>query len=491
MVRSTLMYFPFLSFSVPVVTRCVIYHCRSDTCDGNWCTRCKDGYYLDKTLSATRHYCHGCPAPCSSCDGSEDCSGCNTGRYGYRCQSYCSGVCKDNICDKDSGYCINGCTDGTCSQCPLRCSQCSSSSLCSSCKNANYWGLKCQYTCSNCASCNKINGCSSCNTGYYPQYNPYIGGIECRQCPNLCTSCTSNTNCSSCTRSTNWGTSCQHTCYNCATCSQSDGCSRCNTGYYRHYDSSLGGGVCKKCPDTCLSCSGDNNCQSCKSGYWGTACEIRCPNNCRECTSNLYCSSCKIGHWGSYCQNSCAGCKSSVCDKLYGCSQGCINGYYPQRQNNENHCKKCMDACQTCLNSSTCSSCLPGYYSNTNSSCIACPSNCLDETICDKRNGSYMCDSQCSENCKTSTGRSCNETYGYCLNGCQVGWFGNQCNEACSKNCKEKICDRNNGSCTSGCIEGYAGSVCMTSRNIPNDGYYCLLLVCYVSTSNILLKQKI
>ena len=83
-----------------------------------------------------------------------------------------------------------------------------------------------------------------------------------------------------------------------------------------------------------------------------------------------------------------------------------------------------------------------------------------------------MCDKHCSENCNTTAGRSCNETNGYCLKGCNVGWFGSHCNDACSKNCKEKICDRNNGSCISGCIDGYTGSKCITGRVIFDSTKY-------------------
>ena len=95
--------FTFTKFSVSVGTGCILVNCRPDTCDGNWCTRCKDGYYLDTTRVAVdgRHYCSICPASCSSCDGYDDCSGCNAGRYGNLCLFSCSG-CKDNICDKDS-----------------------------------------------------------------------------------------------------------------------------------------------------------------------------------------------------------------------------------------------------------------------------------------------------------------------------------------------------------------------------------------------------
>ena len=108
-----LLVFTFTSFSVSVGTGCILVNCRPDTCDGHWCTRCKDGYYLDTTKVAVdgRHYCNKCPESCSSCDGYDDCSGCNAGRYGNLCQSSCFG-CKDDICDKDSGSCINGCTDG-------------------------------------------------------------------------------------------------------------------------------------------------------------------------------------------------------------------------------------------------------------------------------------------------------------------------------------------------------------------------------------------
>ena len=76
-----------------------------------------------------------------------------------------------------------------------------------------------------------------------------------------------------------------------------------------------------------------------------------------------------------------------------------------------------------------------------------------------------MCDKQCSIYCNTIEGRSCNETDGFCLNGCHVGWFGSQCNEACNKNCKEKICDIKIGYCTSGCIDGYTGPTCMQGRD--------------------------
>ena len=76
-----------------------------------------------------------------------------------------------------------------------------------------------------------------------------------------------------------------------------------------------------------------------------------------------------------------------------------------------------------------------------------------------------MCDSQCSENCNTANRRSCNETDGYCLNGCRVGWFGGRCNAKCGQGCKENVCDRDDGSCVLGCVAGFKGPVCKQGRD--------------------------
>ena len=430
---------------------CNLQFCQPNECDGYDCTRCKVGYYLDTTSDSTRHWCNPCPSTCASCDGYEDCSKCNTGHFGYRCKLNCADGCKDNICDKNSSSCMNGCsdgfyqeTDGTCRQCPSRCLQCLSSDLCSICKDTHRWGTACQYACNHCMNCSKTGGClTDCEIGYYMSFNANKGGGQCRPCPLTCVSCSKSYQCQTC-RTGLWGTVCQNTCDHCSSCNKS-GCleSSCNVGYYRDHSSELGGYICNQCPETCTLCSNYDECQSCSAKYWGTSCQNLCPNTCAECTSNTNCSRCETGYWGSSCQFNCSICKNHhSCSKLQGCTDGCINGYYhEQRYESEYHCKKCLDACSTCLDNVSCSSCRESHYG---------PS----------------CHKQCSYNCLEAPGRKCNETNGECFNGCKAGWFGLQCHAPCSENCMGNMCDVLNGSCTLRCTDGFTGSTCTTGKDI-------------------------
>ena len=205
-----------------------------------------------------------------------------------------------------------------------------------------------------------------------------------------CTSCSAVDNCQSCITNY-WGKICQHTCNHCSSYSQTDGClvSGCSPGYYRSYSNDKGGYTCDECRSTCTSCTTYNYCQSCSQKHWGTTCQTDCPRTCSVCTANTTCPSCEIGYWGSTCQHSCSVCLANICSKSQGCTSGCINGYYLENSENENHCKQCLSACTTCSDNVTFSSCPSGFVG------LQCEYDCraCNGGLCDTHSGvcTYSC----------------------------------------------------------------------------------------------------
>ena len=50
---------------------------------------------------------------------------------------------------------------------------------------------------------------------------------------------------------------------------------------------------------------------------------------------------------------------------------------------------------------------------------------------------------------------------------CSNGYFGYDCGTPCSENClNNTICDRINGSCLNGCKDGYRGENCNLSKHL-------------------------
>ncbi|XP_046558661.1 ankyrin repeat domain-containing protein 50-like [Haliotis rubra] len=61
----------------------------------------------------------------------------------------------------------------------------------------------------------------------------------------------------------------------------------------------------------------------------------------------------------------------------------------------------------------------------------------------------------------------CNKEDGTCYEGCNVGFYGDRCDQRCSKNCKEHVCFQINGHCSEGCIDNHIGDFCEVVQDPP------------------------
>lgn len=511
-----------------------------------------------------------CPSNCISCTSDNNCSSCVNGKHGLVCELSCTTLCSDGSCDKDLGRCLIDCLShqyldsGECHGCRQRCSSCTNFSNCSSCKKEHFWGLVCQFDCIGCyySTCSKENGCSEgCIPKYYQFYSYGKNGFECIRCQENCATCNNETHCLTCEPGY-WGSHCQYSCSGCdsySNCNKALGCiGDCVSGYYRRQMD--GGYHCAECPDdNCLICLNATHCQDCIFGYYlksGQYCD-ECPSRCSSCTTYDYCTSCRrTWYWGAKCEYDCVGCYEN-CSRLHGCNAGCDTGYYktPKPSYEDGfECRPCPEYCTTCMNASKCIACKEGYWGTSCqhncsgcsgscstelgciSDCIAgyfhrrtdngfqceeCPDTnclmCVDATECEEcKTGFYLAKGRCvgcSENCKHG---SCNSENGSCTEGCEDGWSGHSCDQACPANClhcdkfnkfscyacapgfygkncdslcsaycksseESKICQKSNGTCINGCKDGYWGDNCTT-----NCGKGCLENHCNESTGRCL-----
>ncbi|XP_033739258.1 receptor-type tyrosine-protein phosphatase epsilon-like [Pecten maximus] len=106
--------------------------------------------------------------------------------------------------------------------------------------------------------------------------------------------------------------------------------------------------------------------------------------------------------------------------------------------------------------------CIPGKYGNT---CDQnCSGNCKD-MLCEKSTGNCNdCVPQkygikCEQNCSTNCLDRLCVKDNGTCYGCVTGKYSNTCEQNCAENCKDMLCIKDNGHC-SGCIGGYYGSKC-------------------------------
>ena len=206
----------------------------------------------------------------------------------------------------------------------------------------------------------------------------------------------------------------------CAICKQGDGeCISCNTSYIL-IDKLCCNDYCKKCDNSgCLECK--------ESDKFGKECNKNCPEYCeynselsRKCEQESgKCYSCKLGKRGEECKENCNdGCNLEIgnCNKDNGeCT--CKDGYYGKTCDG-----KCDENCVECnKENGECLKCKDKYYPY---GIRCCPENC---------------DGDCPG--------------GKCPNCKEKLYYGDYCENECSKNCKNKKCEQPDGHCQ--CNEHY------------------------------------
>ena len=114
----------------------------------------------------------------------------------------------------------------------------------------------------------------------------------------------------------------------------------------------------------------------------------------------------------------------------------------------------------------SCLICLNGFYGPNCKD--KCPDNCLDG-YCDKETGDCNCSYghwgvKCEYNCSNCITNKCDKISGECENGCEAGFYGDNCKEICNENCLDKICNRKDGDCI--CKNGFYDFQCNKSCSI-------------------------
>ncbi|XP_053387905.1 multiple epidermal growth factor-like domains protein 6 isoform X10 [Mercenaria mercenaria] len=403
-----------------------------------------------------------CPVNCvnNNCNRTGVCvEGCLTGYWGPMCQSQCQleKTCNDATCDQYQGECLDCLTTDPTPLCRT-----------AACRPANTWGLFCQFTCTeNCAdgTCSRDDGtCTACKPEKYGKF-------------------------------------CSNACPNCGTdqCYQTDGVcvDSCDPGWYQ-LDCMT---PCKH--DGCLECDRNTGeCISCKAGKFGTNCSLECATTCASdsngvITCNRFSGECDTkacitGYYTPQCTKRCSQfCEGVACDIDSGTCAPCVNGWYGQRCDGEcstrcknKDCEVLEDNCRL--------GCTDGYWGG---SCEkTCNVNC-DSKACNAGTASCLygcnatkffgmtCAEPCNGNCIEDI---CNRT-GYCLKGCEVGWYGDQCQYRCQdvSKCTDGTCERLAGICedcntatpgpncpTAECPSGKRGNTCeedCTSSNCLYD----------------------
>ncbi|XP_067677766.1 scavenger receptor class F member 2-like [Haliotis asinina] len=276
---------------------CCQQHCLDrciacSTSDTRECSKCDPGRFGTRC----EDLCVNCKDGNCSIDGTCQ-DGCSPGFWGTHCSNPCSQHCKDAVvdspCEHQTGQCISGCKEGyfggSCdAMCPDDCGECNSSSkVCQVCQDGR---------------------CSTgCDEGFY--------GVTCEQpCPQNCRQCPeSNGTCKLCLDENGicshgclhgfYGLMCNQTCpYNCKLCERSD--------------------------TNCLTCGReDGEClQGCRKGYYGRQCQHTCPGSCHQCNKTMDCEECKESLVSSNCTTICLKCPSVRCLHDNNCTLKCKDG---------------------------------------------------------------------------------------------------------------------------------------------------------------------
>jgi len=235
-------------------------------------------------------------------------------------------------------------------------------------------GFICDAGCVTASSCNGVqngiltspgnigdpNSCQiQCNPGYKLQNRACVLIGNCDICPNGTYSPAGSTTCTTCTNGTFANSPGSTACSTCVSC---------NAGYYPA-NCGLSIGVCTQCPVGYYSKAGATVCASCPLGTYSTL---------AGANSSSVCTKCAIGAYSSYPSSNCTLCPTGYTTEATGTSflsscNTCIQGAYYSNYT-AGVCALCgMGTFTQTLNSSQCSNCTSGWYSDNGASvCQAC-----------------------------------------------------------------------------------------------------------------------
>lgn len=373
-----------------------------------------------KTFEESRFTCGECPAECTACKSTTECTGC-VPSYILR-----AGKCNLDLNCPEGKY-----TDSAlkaCVPCHATCASCTGPAA------------------SDCVTCASLY---SLNDGFClakcPSYRYSEGGI-CKDC---------NAGCQRCEGTPNYCTSCPDKLY----LSQGKCLPACPDATY------LDNGKCTQCHASCAACTGPlpTNCVTCKAGLisFQLMCLEKCPDGyylasstckatpiCPPMTffDSVQCSPCHPNCSECFGASS-TDCKSCLGDFFYKGSScvehrvNCTEGHYLTANNT---CYNCTETCSTCTSLTDCQSCKDGTFM-LDSSCLK---ECPTSTYQDSNQCLY-----CPDGCLTCTGNST------CLQ-CYDGWFFDS--DLCLQTCPLGKYD-SGGNCTScsmGCLTCNNATIC-------------------------------
>lgn len=430
--------------------------------------------YMYADLTQVPALCVNCVSPCSKCTTISICQTCVASYYLYGTSCLAS-------CPANTTVLIND----TCYNCSAACLQCSVTvTNCTACAASKFlYAGACYSTCpgnlipigSSCVSCDTscrtcsvtVTNCSSCFTNSSLSY--YYGHMCLGACPDFYYS-DSFFVCQSCD-SLNMG---------CKNCSSPTACLSCDSGFVllslRCLNQTPAGylnisGVAVACEGDCATCSLTlTNCTSCRTlNLYDNTCQQECPTGtvalnrvCQLCT--YPCLTC------TNISTVCNSCYSN--SSLYLLNNQCVNASscpaFTYADTITLSCLSCVSPCSLCRGSSTCTTCVAGFFFvNSTSTCeTSCPPYSIGiNRLC------VACLSPC-RNCTSSISKcmSCVDGFYYngrnyeCLTTCPSGLVNNdttmQC-DPCSSPCK--TCANTTDTCLS-CVAGtfLSNAVCVT-----------------------------
>ncbi|KAK3090174.1 hypothetical protein FSP39_009726 [Pinctada imbricata] len=242
----------------------------------------------------------------------------------------------------------------------------------------------------------------------------------------------------------------------------------------------------------------DGSClYGCEAGYTGIDCQHQCSiDRCLQCEGSITaqnCTLCEVGYYGNLCQHRCSrNCKfgDKKCDRDGRCLYGCGNGFFGDDckgvQCPFSDCEQCS---VTYAGELYCQKCIDGkYYDYSSKQCVPCSEHCLLPAdgipACNSTTGvcfngcnndyfGMLCDKTCTiANCTKCRENAYNNQRTHCSE-CEVGFYLDVHEERCLK-CSEHCaggysnCNAKDGNCMNGCEKGWVGRQCNQPCNIPS-----------------------